>query len=111
MSQLFQVATRGNGTVPVVDGVAAPDYVDQGIPFDAGGRIAVDFVGAIHHYHQGLPFTAAGRLVGIVNAVVTRLASGGAPFDAVNKVVFGSSLSSHVGQGIPYTFSDQITTS
>ena len=56
MSQLLQVATR-SGTLPTVDGAAAPAYNDQGIPYDATG-VAVATVGAIAYWHQGLPFVA-----------------------------------------------------
>jgi hypothetical protein len=53
------------------NGTTAPEYVEQGIGYDAG-RIAVDLVGAIDHYSMGLPFTEEGRLC-VENALPVRV--------------------------------------
>ena len=109
MSQLLQVATR-TGVIPAVDGTAAPLYVDQGIPYDAGGLLALHVDGTVDHYHQGLPFTAAGRLVGTATAP-THFGSGAAPMASI----LGSSMLSgragganHYSVGIPYSVSSGI---
>lgn len=99
MSQLLQIATR-SGLLPAVDGVAAPAYVSQGIPFDATG-VAVDTAGAVSYYHQGLPFTANGRLV-IAEIVPSYYGSGAAPFTATGILSGDGSGIDHVNSGIPY---------
>ena len=111
MSQLLQIATRSGGFV-LLDGVTAPDYFDQGIPFvdDEGvTKLAGQIGGVIDHYHQGLPFTAVGRLAITNDKAVGRIAPGGAPFEAVSELlVFGSSGVDHYSHGIPYTATNQL---
>lgn len=99
MSQLLQVATR-SGALPTVDGVAAPDHFDQGIPYDTTG-VAVDSVSAIDHHHQGLPFTAAGRLA-VEQAAPVRYGSGATPFTASGRIAMDTSPVDHFSAGIPY---------
>lgn len=112
MSQLLQVATR-QGAIKVLNSFTlAPDYFDQGIPFDnvEGGvlSLAVDITGDIHHFHQGLPFTLEGRLAATQDKPVEYFGSGGAPFDALGRLVFGSGAVDHFSAGIPYTADRQI---
>lgn len=109
MSQLLQVATRGGGEVATADAVDAPDYFDQGIPFDAGGDVAIADAGVIDHHWQGLPFTAVGRLAVAIGGVVDRVESS-APFTAAGLLVFGIGAVDHFSYGIPYTITGQIKT-
>ena len=100
MSQLLQVATR-TGVIPAVDGTAAPEYVDQGVPYDGGGLLAIDTVTPSSYYHQGLPFTPNGRLHATANAP-TYFGSGAAPF--VGSILSMQALAvDHVNVGIPFT--------
>ena len=100
MSQLLQLATR-SGDLATVDGVAAPEYVSQGLPFDATG-LAVDTASPIAAYHQGLPFTENGRLAVTQDAGSKDFGSGGAPF--VNgRLSMDTAPVARVQAGAPYT--------
>ncbi len=107
MSQLFQVATR-TGPVVTSTGSLAPDYFDQGLPYDAGGGLAIHSGGAIDHYHQGIPFTVVGRISAALPGTVTRISPGGVPFTVEGFVAFGGAGVDHYSAGIPYTASNQI---
>ena len=117
MSQLLQVATRLPGAVepgiPILSGITAPDYFDQGIPYvnDEGlNKVAVDVAAPSIAYHwQGLPFTTVGRLAIATDKIVARIAPGGAPFEAITElIVFGSGAIDHYSHGIPYTATTQL---
>ncbi len=111
MSQLLQVATRG-GTISILDGAGAPDFYDQGIPydFDEGiNKVAVTIAGIIDHYYQGIPFTAVGRLAASSDKPVGFFGSGAAPFEDVTEfLIFGSGATANFSAGIPYTADGQI---
>ncbi len=87
---------------------ADPAYVHNGIPYTPSGAISVNIVGAINHYHQGLPFTVEGSLASVIDGVQTRIAPGGAPFDASEFLVFGTGAVDHVSAGVEYTATNQI---
>ncbi len=111
MSQLLQVATRGGGSIPFSEGVVAPTYFDQGIPFTESEGVvgvSVTLAGVIDHYHQGLPFTAVGRLAVTNDKPVDHYGSGAAPFDVSGLLVLGSGAVDHFSAGIPYTVDGQI---
>ncbi len=107
MSQLLQIATRKGGAVPIADGIIAPLFVDQGIPYAAAGQLAVDDGGIIDHYHQGLPFTAIGRLAVAQEGVVDHITSS-APFTVAGLLAVGVGVIDHYSAGIPYTVGNQI---
>ena len=100
MSQLLQGL---QSPIDQIDGVAAPEYFHNGLPFDSVDALAVDTVNAIDHYHQGLPFTALGRIVAVINGIVARIAPGGAPFDSGGRLVFSDLLTDHFSAGVAYT--------
>jgi len=105
LSQLLQVATR-TGVIPAVDGTAAPEYVDQGVPYDGGGLLAIDTVTPASYYHQGLPFTPNGRVHATVNNP-THFNSGGMPL--VGNILSVQPLAvDHTNGGIPYTVNSGI---
>ena len=106
MSQLLQAATRAG--LRVTDGIGAPAFVSQGIPYAAPGVLAVENVGAIDHYHQGLPYTAAGRLCTALNGLVARIGNGGAPFSSTELLSVGTGAVAHYSAGIPYTANNQL---
>lgn len=117
MSQLLQGTARGiSGGIAAVAGVAAADFVHNGIPYDisAGTNIAVDSVGAIAFYHQGLPFTAASRLAVENGGVVDHISPGGAPFTAAGRLAIAPAVVDHYSAGVAYnadnnlSFSDAI---
>jgi hypothetical protein len=89
-------------------GVAVPDHVHNGIPYEADGSLAVENLGAIDHFHQGLPYTTTGRLTVAVNGAVLRIASGGGPFTAAGNLVIGAGAVEHYSLGVPYTATNQI---
>ena len=106
MSQLLQVATR-TGLLPAIDGVAAPSYVDQGIPYEATGEVAIDTVTPASYYHQGLPFTPNGRLHATPNNP-THFGSGAAPF--VGNILSMQVLAvDHTNVGIPFTVNSGVS--
>jgi len=88
-------------SIQVLDGVLAPEYFYQGLPWEAG-VLAVDLVGAIDHYHEGIPFTAVGRLAVSEDAPV-RFGAGAAPFDANGRLAMSNDAVDHYSSGIPYT--------
>jgi hypothetical protein len=111
MSQLLQIATRGGGPIPVVDGAIAPDHFDQGIPYDrveGANKVAVDVGGVITHHHQGLPFTAAGRIALDNGKPISYWGSGAAPFSSLFLLSGGVGAITHYSAGIPYTAAAQI---
>ena len=108
MSQLLQVATRAGG-LPAVDGTLAPEYVEEGVPYD-GGVLAVDTVSAINHYSQGVPFTATGRLA-TGGGAPDYYGSGGAPFTAAGRLCVSTTLAAeHYSASIPYASTSAIST-
>jgi hypothetical protein len=88
------------GQILAVDGTAAPEYFDNGIPYDAG-KVAIDTAGTVDHFHQGLPLTATGRLVVTADAP-TYFGSGAAPF-ADSKLCATEDSVTHYASGVPYT--------
>ena len=112
MSQLLQIATRFGEAMPILSGVDAPDYFDQGIPYisdEGGAKVAVEIGGTIDHYHQGLPYTATGRLVVATDKPVVRYGSGASPFEALEELAMGSGAVDHYSAGIPYTVDGAIS--
>jgi hypothetical protein len=94
-------------SIPTLDGVSAPQYVDQGIPYD-NGNVAVDLSSAINHHHQGLPFTAAGRLA-VTQDAPDYYGSGAAPFNAGRLCMLDANID-HYASGIPYVAASNIAT-
>ena len=107
MSQLLQVATRAGG-LPAVNGTLAPEYVEEGVPYD-GGVLAIDLNSAINHYSQGIPFTAAGR-VAAGSGNPNYYGSGGAPFNIAGRLCVNTVLAAeHYSASIPYASTSAIS--
>jgi len=107
MSALLQFAPKdpSSGGLLLADGIDAPDYWLNGLPF-SDGKLAIDSAGAISHYHQGLPFTAAGR-VAVNSGDPTYFGSGVAPFDS-SKLSAASAVVSGYANGVAYGVSGRL---
>lgn len=106
------IGVRGDGTVTVVDGTAAPARFHNGLPFDdiaidAKSGLAVDLTGTPDHYHQGLGFTAAGRIAA-KTGTPAYFGSGAAPFQPFGILSFESAPQTAAVGGTPFTATSQV---
>ena len=103
---------QGVGALKILDGSLAPEFIHNGIPYDAGGSvIAVDDGGVIDHHHQGLPFTATSRLAVDIDGVVATIEPAAMPLTAAGLLALGTGATDHFNSGVPYTAAGQISLS
>ena len=86
---------------PITDGTAYPEYIDQGLPFDAG-TIAVDVFSPIAYYDTGLPFTANARLA-VTTLPPVRWDADAVPYAGNDRIAMSEDPVSHYSSKLPYT--------
>ena len=84
----------------ITDGTAKPEYIDQGLPFDAA-TIAVDTISPIAYVDQGLPFTANSRIC-VTTFPPVRWDADAIPFAVNERIAMSSDPVTHYSSKLPY---------